>query len=71
MKILVTNLVHLGPLDLPAGVEAVPFDETEPVPARHRDAILEPHLSEPPAELNRNAAEPPVAHDQVRTPADH
>ena len=38
MKILVTNLVHLGPLDLPAGVEAVPFDETEPVPARHRDA---------------------------------
>lgn len=38
MKILVTNLVHLGPLVLPAGVEAVPFDETEPVPARHRDA---------------------------------
>lgn len=38
MKILVTTLITLGPVDLPEGVELVPFDETAPVPLVHRDA---------------------------------
>lgn len=38
MKILVTDLAELGPVDLPAGVDLVTFDETAPVPAGHRDA---------------------------------
>lgn len=38
MKILVTEMTRLGPLDLPEGVVAVPFDERQRVPAEHRDA---------------------------------
>lgn len=38
MKILVTQLLDLGPVDLPEGVELVSFDESVPVPTEHRDA---------------------------------
>ena len=38
MKILLTTLTDIGPIDVPDGVETVHFDEREDIPAEHRDA---------------------------------
>lgn len=38
MKILVTDMTQLGHLDLPEGVEVVPYDELRRIPPEHRDA---------------------------------
>ena len=38
MKILISDSIRLGAVDLPQGVQLVAVDEREPVPVEHRDA---------------------------------